>query len=867
MKYGISEPAFSKRARSVPENRGRRPNVLRLIPAMVLSLVCAAGAAAAGTPEAGTASTGVRTKGQFPMATLKSVLENTDSFLLAAPGVDPSKLPETSRVYTFMNMPFYIVDTSPLAQDKTLGKELEPENFEKAFFLESHSDRIFFASNAGWSSYILLSFDPQAWKVGVKNILGSSTKDELPSILAAKREFSATTALMLPLTMTTISGNSYVAYGAAHFEPPTAGLAYMPVWEGIYLDPPIYAAVFQGSDENKGYFSVSGEKITCYLRKFKIALVFPPDRDSLVAAIRPEALYRDGYSVVDGYDRDGFDRRGYDREGYDRYGWSDPRRFALKVTGVVPESTAAKAGLLAGDLILGLDGKPFTKTEYLHPMMKAHRPGYAATLHLKRGKTPARTVPVILGALKGDPSTATLEITGEYIPWIPAEARTRSGDRWSGNLAKGREGFGVLTKPDGTRYMGTFREDKEEGVGILFPPSGSPRIQTWSQGTLLKSRAPAGTVSSSFRTWIYLGEGAVSGLAQGPGDAISTDGRYRIEGGVFKNGRLVSGILVAPDGTRYIGTFADEVLVSGRIEGRDGSRYEGPLAGGLPDGRGRITTADGTTYAGDFKAGLYDGQGTIARPDGEKYEGTFRDGKPHGIGIYFNGQTVERCEYYDGKRIDQAFLIKQENEKQLEALRMERERIAKEKADQAELARLALERSAAEKKAQEGKSSNKLMAGIFGVGAALLGSGAGLGNAEAALYGLAVAQDIAKGDSSLSGSTAMAQTIIDARGGAGGPAAGAAGGGSGSAAAPKFRIKPNLLDEAGSAKIRNGAWNQYSGDGQIYPFFQQAQMYYDEYRNSAGSGISEAECNKVYELHRQATEYALNVWRGFGLDK
>ncbi|MCK7517938.1 MAG: hypothetical protein MZV64_09620 [Ignavibacteriales bacterium] len=475
------------------------------------------------------------------------------------------------------------------------------------------------------------------------------------------------------------------------------------------------------------------------------------------------------------------------------------------------------------------------------------------------------------------------------MPGLP-EGRSNEGDPgYSGGLhplGPGRSphpGRGPVVgqpgqRPGRLRYPDETRRDPVYGhlpggqggrAGHPDTACGKSPHPDLEQGDASQVPAPAGAIRLPSANLVFLGEGSSSGLAQGPGDAISADGRYRIEGGVFKNGIFVSGSLVTPDETRYVGTFSDEVLVSGRIEGRDGSRLRGAL-GRRPAGRPGENHDRGRhdLHAGDFKAGLYEGQGTIARQDGEKYEGAFRGGKPHGIGIYFNGDTIERCEYYDGKRIDQAYLIKTANEKQLEALRVERERAAKEKADQAEMARLASERAAAEKLAREGKSSNKLMAGIFGVGATLLGSRAGLGDAEALLYGLSVAQDIAKGDASLSGSTATAQTIIDARGGGTSGPAGGTGTGSGApSAAPKFRVKTNLLDEVDSAKVKNGAWKQYSGDGHIYPFFQQAQMYFEEYKNAVANGISEAECNKVYELHRQATEYAINVWKGYGLDK
>lgn len=438
----------------------------------------------------------------------------------------------------------------------------------------------------------------------------------------------------------------------------------------------------------------------------------------------------------------------------------------------------------------------------------------------------------------------------------------RSGERWSGRIAGGRQGPGILSMTDGASYVGTYRDDLRDGWGALLKSEGG-EIQSWEKGTLKESFPLGGKILSPVREWIFLGRAAKGVLVDGKGRAISADGAWRIPEGTFRGGRLVEGTMESPDGTLYVGRFANDQLVQGTIRGASGWTYTGGLADGKPEGRGLVLLPDGTRYEGEFKSGTYDGQGVLSRPDGEKFEGTFRDGKPHGMGIYFNGETVERCEYYDGKRIDQAFLIKQENEKQLEALRQEREKLAKEKADQAEMARLAAERAAAEQKAQASKSSNKLIAGIFGVGAALAGGSVGMSGAEAALFGAKVAGDVAKGDASMSGSKSTAQAIADSR--TGGAAAAGAPGTAGSGAAQKFAKKPNHLDSV--SKLANGAWQKYSGDGQLYPFFQQAQTYYDAYLNAIAQGYSEAECNKTYDIHRQSAEHAISVWRGFGLDK
>ncbi len=408
-----------------------------------------------------------------------------------------------------------------------------------------------------------------------------------------------------------------------------------------------------------------------YSYTYKLYIRREKDLQSAISSIRPEYLFQDGFSIIDGRDRDGFDR-----DGFDRFGWNR----------------------------LGVN---------------------------------------------------------------------RSGERWSGRVADGRQGRGVLAMPDGTSYVGAYRDDLRDGWGALLK-SGGGEVQFWENGVLKESFPLGGKILSPVREWIFLGRTAKGIPVDGKGRAISADAAWRILEGTFRGGRLVEGTMEGPDGTLYVGRFSEDRLVQGTIRGASGWTYTGGLADGKPEGRGIVLLPDGTRYEGEFKSGVYHGQGVLSRPDGEKFEGTFRDGKPHGIGIYFNGESIERCEYYDGKRIDQAFLIKQENERQIEALRQEREKLAKEKADQAEMARLAAERTAAEQKALASKSSNKLIAGIFGVGAALAGGSVGMSGAEAALFGAKVAGDVTRGDASMSGSKSTAQAIADSRtGGAG--AAGAPG--------------------------------------------------------------------------------------------
>ena len=80
------------------------------------------------------------------------------------------------------------------------------------------------------------------------------------------------------------------------------------------------------------------------------------------------------------------------------------------------------------------------------------------------------------------------------------------------------------------------------------------------------------------------------------------------------------GILTAPDGTVYTGSFVD----------------------GLRDGTGKITMPDGFTYDGQWSGGEIEGTGTATYPNGDIYEGAFEGGKRQGQGTmrYKSGEEV-----------------------------------------------------------------------------------------------------------------------------------------------------------------------------------------------------------------------------------
>lgn len=181
--------------------------------------------------------------------------------------------------------------------------------------------------------------------------------------------------------------------------------------------------------------------------------------------------------------------------------------------------------------------------------------------------------------------------------------------------------------------------------------------------------------------WIQIRGACHNGLAQGQGEARSTDnirgyrggfangafhgeGRYDWGNGIYYTGAFERGIkngrgsIVYPDTRRYVGDFKDD-LYHGRgvYTETDGSVYEGEFRAGRFSGRGdyRWTNGDhytgeflndgmegagvyrranGERYAGSFKNNLRQGQGTYHWPNGDHYTGEFRDNEIEGEGVY-----------------------------------------------------------------------------------------------------------------------------------------------------------------------------------------------------------------------------------------
>jgi len=157
----------------------------------------------------------------------------------------------------------------------------------------------------------------------------------------------------------------------------------------------------------------------------------------------------------------------------------------------------------------------------------------------------------------------------------------RSGEKYVGEFKDDKQnGQGTHTWPDGQKYVGEYKDDKPNGQGTMTWPTGQKYVGEF------KDENPNGQGTATFPS----GEKYV---------------------GKFKDGSYSGqGTHTFPNGRKYVGEFKDD----------------------KQNGQGTLTFADGAKYVGEFKDGSYSGQGTLTFPNGEKYVGEFKDNNFSGIG-------------------------------------------------------------------------------------------------------------------------------------------------------------------------------------------------------------------------------------------
>lgn len=162
-------------------------------------------------------------------------------------------------------------------------------------------------------------------------------------------------------------------------------------------------------------------------------------------------------------------------------------------------------------------------------------------------------------------------------------------------------GQGVLERPDGARYAGSFVDDEPDGLGSYHAKNGA-------------------TYHGEFK----------AGKPHGRG----SDRRA--------------------DGEEYIGTYANGVRAGqGTAKFADGDSYTGEFKNGEPDGKGRLRLKDGAVLVGTFRAGKAEGPGRYTAPNGDVFLATFGGDVPEGeVKITRKDGTKEMQVWKDGKRVE-----------------------------------------------------------------------------------------------------------------------------------------------------------------------------------------------------------------------
>jgi hypothetical protein len=174
--------------------------------------------------------------------------------------------------------------------------------------------------------------------------------------------------------------------------------------------------------------------------------------------------------------------------------------------------------------------------------------------------------PVVLTIAGRQVEGLQLTDTGEGMAPLPAENGTVRGK---------------FSTPDGTTYVGEYRNKQPNGMGIMTDTRGRDQKGEWRNGI-----------------------------------------EYR-----------VGGTWVGPDGTIEVGSWnRDGSPSTGTIWYKDGRIYKGTwkLAVGtpeIPDGMGTMTWPDGRQYVGQFHDGQMDGTGKMTYPDGKIEDGKWAQGK------------------------------------------------------------------------------------------------------------------------------------------------------------------------------------------------------------------------------------------------
>ena len=171
--------------------------------------------------------------------------------------------------------------------------------------------------------------------------------------------------------------------------------------------------------------------------------------------------------------------------------------------------------------------------------------------------------------------------------------------------------------PDGSKYIGEYKQDKPHGEGILTKPNGDKYVGQWSANKLNGHGTFTWGTNTEFSGYKYVGQ--------------------------FKdNNREGQGVITYPDGDKYIGQWSDDkfngngTYIWGKNTEFSGYKFIGQYKDDKRYGLGVMTYSNGDKYDGNWKNNDQSGYGTYTFSDGRKYVGEWVGGKYQGLGKLFH---------------------------------------------------------------------------------------------------------------------------------------------------------------------------------------------------------------------------------------
>ncbi|CAG9327771.1 unnamed protein product [Blepharisma stoltei] len=188
-----------------------------------------------------------------------------------------------------------------------------------------------------------------------------------------------------------------------------------------------------------------------------------------------------------------------------------------------------------------------------------------------------------------------------------------------------KHGKGTEIEPDGSKFVGYFKNNKRYGDGRLITAEGDIYQGQFKRGKLNGNgiaRHPDGSkYEGNFK----------NGLPHGKGREEFEEGNYE---GEYRNGKKNgNGIFSWAKGSKYEGEFKDNNIEGyGHYVWPNGKEYRGEWKENKMHGSGTFLWPDGRKYEGDYQNDIKHGHGVFSWPDGKVYNGDWENGKQEGKG-------------------------------------------------------------------------------------------------------------------------------------------------------------------------------------------------------------------------------------------